>query len=66
VHIFVSRVSTRNFDFVAYGKTKYSAEIALRKVFEDHIARREGTYTLGEMVNDVYTQEVTLGTGYVE
>lgn len=63
--IWRAELSTKNFDFWAYGETKTEAKTALRKTFELHIFNRGGWYSWSDVKSDVFYSPCKTGQGYV-
>jgi len=62
---YLAELETTNFTFTAYGETAPVALQILQSTFEDHIRRRGGFLTWGDVAGDVVVVSRNLGKGYV-
>jgi hypothetical protein len=65
IKLYIAELETRNFRFQAVGSSGSLSALALKKTFESHIKKHEGTLTWEDVVDDLYIQEIQLDKGWV-
>jgi hypothetical protein len=63
--VFLAELETTNFRFRAIGSSYGEASLTLKKVFEKHIKRTQGTWTWEDVADSVYVNEFKSGEGMV-
>jgi hypothetical protein len=63
--IFLAELETTNFRFRAIGSSYGEASLTLKKAFEKHIKKLQGTLTWEDVADSLYVQEMKINEGLV-